>query len=344
ISTKGVLTSAGSRILENYIPIFDATVVERISEEDTIILGKVKVKEFGLTPTKNVSKALSHKGAIWGLSTSQDSRKFSLKPTFGMISRYGVIGARSTFDQIVPITNSIEDMGAVLNSIVEYDQRDSTSIDMDKVDYTKALNTNIEGLKIAIPMELFTEDHSILLYKTIEKLEKLGAIVQKISLETLKYVLPVYKILSSAEFASNAARYDGISLGYRAKEYIDREELYKKSRAEGFGKEAKQAILFGNYALSSGQYEKYYKKAQRVRAMIKEELTTVTKEYGLLILPFTSGDKEEPYNLIGNITGLPSLTMPGGLQIIGENFKEEELLKLAYVFENEVIKEVEKDA
>ncbi|NLY44757.1 MAG: Asp-tRNA(Asn)/Glu-tRNA(Gln) amidotransferase subunit GatA, partial [Tissierella sp.] len=144
ISTKGVLTSAGSRILENYIPIFDATVVERISAEDTIILGKVKVKEFGLTPTQTVSKTLDRKGAIWGLSTSQDSRKFSMKPTFGMISRYGVIGARSTFDQIVPITNSVEDMAAVLNSIVEYDQKDSTSIDMDKVDYTKALNTNIE--------------------------------------------------------------------------------------------------------------------------------------------------------------------------------------------------------
>lgn len=344
ISTKEMLTTAGSKILENYIPPFDGTVIEKILATDAIIIGKLKVREFGLTPTKTVSKALKDKGAVFGLCTSQDSSKFSMKPTFGMISRYGVIGATSTFDQIVPVTNFVEDMAAVLNSIVGYDKRDSTSIDMGKVNYTEALNIHMEELKIAVPTELFTEDNSIQLENSIKELEKSGAIIQKVSLETLEYILPVYKILSSVEFASNSARYDGISLGYRAKEYLDREQLYKKTRTEGFGKGAKRTILFGNYIISSGQYEKYYKKAQKVRAMIKEEFTRITNEYGLLILPFTSSDKEEHYNLVGNVTGLPSISVPGGIQIIGSKFKEEDLLKLAYYFESTGIKEVGENA
>lgn len=343
ISTKGVLTTAGSKILENYIPPFDATVIERLLGEDTIILGKLKVNEFGLTPIKTASKSLDNRGAAFVLSTSQDSGKFSMKPTFGMISRYGVIGARSTFDQIVPITKTVEDMAALLNSIVGYDKRDSTSVDIKKIDYRKALNTDIEGLKIAVSRELFTENSGMQIEEKIERLEKLGAKIQEVSFESLKYILPVHKILSSAEFASNSARYDGISLGYRTNEYLDREELYKKTRAEGFGKEAKKTILFGNYVISSGQYEMYYKKAQKVRAIIKEEFTRVINEYGLLILPFTSANKEEPYKLVGNITGLPSITIPGGMQIIGPEFKEEEILKLAYVFEDIKIKEVEND-
>lgn len=341
ISTKGIITTGGSKILQNYIPPFNATVMEKLLAEDSIILGKLKVSEFGLTPKETISKTLNAKGGIFGLATSQDSGKFSMKPTYGLISRYGVIGATSTFDQIVPITNSVEDMAAVFNCIVGYDKKDSTSINMDPVDYTNSLKAYIEGLKIVIPRGLCTGDPGIQFNKAIEQLEKLGAIVQEVSFETLEYILPVYKVLSSAEFASNSARYDGISLGYRTNAHGDREELYKRTRTEGFGEKAKQTILFGNYVISSGQYEKYYKKAQKVRAMIKEELTAVTNEYGLLILPFISGDKQEPLNLVGNITGLPSITIPGGIQVIGPPFKEGDLLKLAYAFENTGIKEVE---
>ena len=341
ISTKGILTSAGSKILENYLPPFDASVIEKLLGEDSIIIGKLKVDEFGLNPIKTISKSLDDKGATFALSTCQDSRKISMRPSFGMISRYGVIGATSSFDQIVPVTKTVDDMATLLNSIVGYDKRDSTSINMEKFDYRKALNTDIKGLKIAIAPELFAKDSNLQIEKTIEQLEKLGAIIEKVSLETLKYILPVYKILSSAEFASNSARYDGISLGYRTKEYRDREDLYRKTRSEAFGKQAKKTILFGNYVVSSGQYEKYYKKAQKVRAVIKEELTTLTNKYGLLLLPFSSSDKEEPSNFLGRVTGLPSITIPGGIQIIGSAFKEENLLKLAYVFEQRGIMEVE---
>lgn len=344
ISTKDVLTTAGSKILENYIPPFDGTVIEKILGEDSIIIGKLKVSEFGLSPTKTVSNSLDHKGGIFALSTYQDSNKFSMKPSFGMISRYGLIGATSTFDQVVATTNTVEDMAAVLNTIVGYDKRDSASINMEKVDYTKALNNHIKGLKIAIPKELLSGDSDIQVHKIIEMLEKKGVIIQEISLETLNYILPVYKIISSAEFASNSAKYDGISLGYRTKEYLDREELYKKTRAEGFGKEAKKTILFGNYVISSGQYDKYYKKAQKVRAMIKEEFEKITNDYGMLILPFLPSHKENHFNLVGNVTGLPSITIPGGIQIIGSKFKEEDLLKLAYCFETIEIKEVEENA
>ena len=332
ISTKGIGTTAGSKILENYIPPFNATVIDQLNEDNGVILGKVKVNEFGLKPTDHISKALDSKGGIFGLSTSMDSSKVSMKPTYGLISRYGVIGATSSFDQIVPITKSVEDLAVVLNSVVGYDKKDSTSINMEKKDYTKALINDIKGIKIGVPTEL--KDHNQFNI-IIKELEKLGADIQTVSLSNLKYILPVYQILSSAEFASNSARYDGISLGYRTKDYSDREQLYKKTRAEGFSKEAKKRILFGNYVISSGQYEKYYKKAQKIRAMIKEEFTKVTQEYGVIMLPFTSC-KDNSYNLAANVTGLPGVTIPCGIQFIGSAFKEEELIKLAYTYENAI--------
>lgn len=341
ISTKGIPTTAGSKILENYIPPFDATVIEKLEAEDAIILGKVRVNEFGLIPSKMASEALSENGANFAITTAQDPSKFSMKPSFGMISRYGIIGATSTFEQIVAITKSVEDMGAVLNSIVGYDKRDSASINKDKVDYRQVLKTGIEGLKIAIPKGLFTQLSAINLDKIIGRLEEDGAIIQEVSIESLDYILPVYNVLSSAEFASNTARYDGISLGYRTSEYVDREDLYKKTRGQGFSKEVKKKILFGNYTLSSGQYEKYYKKAQKVRRIIKDEFTRLSNEYGLLILPFPTDGKEEPFSLVGRITGLPSITIPGGIQVLGSPFKEEDLLKVAYALENVEIREVE---
>lgn len=328
ISTKGILTTAGSKILEKYIPPFNATVVDRLSDDDSIILGKLKVNEFGLTYTTSVSETLSAKGAIFGLSTSLDSNKISMKPTFGLISRYGVISGTSSFEQIVPITNCAEDLAYVLNCIVGYDKRDPQSIKKDKVDYRKPLTSDIKGSKIAIPSGIKTEK----IDKISMKLENIGATIQEVSLSTLDYILPVYRILSSAEFASNTARYDGISLGYRTDEYEDIEELYKKTRSKGFSKEAKKTILFGNYVISSGQYEKYYKKAQKLRTMIKDEFTRVTREYGMILFPYGKNDK---YDLVSKVTGLPAITIPYGLQCIGPYLGEDELIRLAYSLERQ---------
>ncbi|MDR7869246.1 MAG: amidase family protein [Tissierellaceae bacterium] len=328
ISTKGILTTAGSKILENYIPPFNATVVERLLDEGSIILGKAKVNEFGLTPSSKVSEVLDANGAAFGIGTSMDSSKVSMKPTFGLISRYGVIGASSSFDQIVPVTNSVEDLAVVLNTIAGYDKRDSQSINTEKKDYTKSLTAEIKGLKVAIPTGIKSDK----IDRLSKELEKLGATIQEVNLSTLEYILPVYKILSSAEFASNSARYDGISLGYRTESYEDMDELYKKTRSEGFNKEAKKTILFGNYVISSGQYEKLYVKAQKIRAMIKEEFTRVTREYGLILMPY---GENESLNIVSNVTGLPAITIPNGIQLIGPYLGEEELIKVAYIVEKQ---------
>ena len=330
ISTKGILTSAGSKILENYIPPFNATVIEKLIEEDAIILGKSRVNEFGLEKSNSLSEILDSKGAICGLSTSMDGSKVSMKASFGLISRYGVIGSTSTFDQVVAVTNNVEDLVLVLNCLAGYDKKDSTSIDKEKIDYREALKTNINGLRIALPIEVISED----VEKMVKRLRDLGIDVEEVSLSTLEYLLPVYKILSSAEFASNSARYDGISLGYRTNEFSDIDELYKKTRSEGFGLEAKKRILFGNYVMGSEQYDNSYKKAQQIRAMIKKEFTITIEKYGMILLPY---GKDEAIDLAANVTGLPSITLANGIQIVGSYLGEGELIKLAYALESKEV-------
>ncbi len=328
ISTKGLLTTAGSKILEKYLPPFDATVVKKLLDDDGIILGKLKVNEFALIPTDTMAEALDLKKAVFGLSTSMDRNKVSMKPTFGLISRYGVISATSSFDQVVPITNCVDDLALVLNTLEGHDKRDSVSIKEEIVDYREFLNTDIKDFKVAIPSGLVNDD----INSIIGRLEKLGAIVQEVALSSLEYILPVYKILASAEFASISAKFDGISLGYRTNEYEDIDELYKKTRAEGFGKEAKKTILFGNHVISSGQYEKSYIRAQRIRGLIKDELRRIIGEYGLVLMPY--GVKKD-YDLVSNLAGLPAITIPNNIQLIGPYLGEGELIRLAYALESE---------
>lgn len=335
ISTKGVLTTAGSKILENYIPPFNASVLDKMDEAGCVMLGKVKVEEFGLKPTDMVGRTLESKGAIFGLSTSMDPNKISMKPTYGLISRYGIIGATSTFGQLVPITFCVEDMALVLNKLVGYDKRDPTSIKREVVDYRQSLVADIEGIRVGMPKDLFAEDQGLDINKVVRELEELGAHVEEVTLPKLDYITPTYRILSSAEFASNTARYDGISLGYRTKNYESREDLYKRTRAEGFSKEAQKKILFGNYVISSCQYEKFYRNAQRLRRLIKEDITKLIEEYGILILPLTS-KYDEGINLLANITGLPAITVGSGLQLLGPKFAEADLIRLAYVIENKM--------
>lgn len=351
ISTKGIPTRVGSKMLENYIPPFNATVIERLMEEDAILLGKIDVGEFGSTNLK-ASEIMGEDKAAFALGSDAggsnrysalQNRVFAMKPTYGMVSRYGIIGNTSTFDQIGPITKNTMDMALALNIIVGYDKRDSTSILREKVDYTFALIGDIKGFKIGLPMEYIEKKMSASkLSQLIDGLEKLGAVVEKISISSLDYVLPAYIILSSAEVASNTAKYDGIRYGYRTAEYEDMDELYIKTRSEGFGMEVKKQILFGNFVVSEKQYEGYYKKAQKVRTLIKDQFYTIFKDYDLILCPepLSKEDFEfKEYALAANMAGLPAMVMPYekdflGLHFIGPMYGEDILLKIAYAIEN----------
>ncbi|MGN9163854.1 amidase family protein [Tissierellaceae bacterium HCP3S3_D8] len=350
ISTKGIPTRAGSKMLENYIPPFDATVVEWLLKEDAIIIGKIDVSEFGNTSMR-AGTAISKNQAAFALSSDAGGSArysalqngvFFMKPTYGMVSRYGAVGNTTTFDQIGPVTKNIMDMALALNAIVGWDRRDSTSISRDKVDYTSVLTGDVKGLKIGLPMEYIEKNmDSKEISQIIADLEELGASIEKISIPSLDYVLPAYSILSSAEVASNAAKYDGLRYGYRTDEYEDVEDLYRKTRSEGFGMEVKKQILFGNFVVSDKQYEGYYKKAQRVRTLIKNEFNNIFKSCDLILCPeplSEDGFRFKEYTLAANMTGLPAIVVPYekssvGLHFIGSIYGEDTLLKMAYACE-----------
>ncbi len=360
ISTKDILTTVGSKMLKNYIPPFNATVVERLLKEDAIILGKLKVEEFGTT-TFNSTVVVGKNEAVFSLGTDAGGSTreaalyngvLSMKPTYGMVSRYGAMGNTSTFDQIGPITKNTKDMATILNIIVGYDKRDSTSIKKEKIDYTKALTKDIKGMKIGLLKEA-VEENKEMAEEVIGQLRELGAIVEEISISSLEHVLPTYYIIACAEIASNAAKYDGIRYGYRTKEYENMEELYKNTRSEGFGIELKKQIMFGNFVVSEKQYEEYYKKAQRVRTLIKEELNEIFKAYDLIISPIILTKDEyklEPYNLLANISGLPAMAIPynkdkkgnsRGLSLMAPAYREDNLLKISNIYED-INKEINK--
>lgn len=349
ISTKGIPTRAGSKMLDNYIPPFNATVVERLLEEDVIILGKVDVGEFGST-VGQLGNVVAEDGAVFALGSDSggDARYSALKsgmlfmkPSYGLVSRYGAIGNTTSFDQIGPMTRSTRDMAMILNYIIGYDRRDSTCVTRERIDYISSLSKDIKGLKIGLPMDYIQgKMESKNIERIISTLEELGAIVEKVSISTLDYVLPAYKIISSAEIASNAAKYDGIRCGYRAEEYEDMEELYKNTRSEGFGPETKKQILFGNFVVSDRQYEKYYRNAQRVRTLIKKELHNKLNEYDLLLCPeLLDGDEflAREFALSANMAGLPAMAIPYnesmGLHLIAPMYVETTLLKMAYACE-----------
>jgi len=344
ISTKDVLTTVGSKILEDYIPPFNATVVENLLKEDAIVLGKIKIDEFNLKSNNNAAKVIREDEALFSLNSYRaNGEVFSIKPSYGLVSRYGFISATSSLDQIATSTKSVKDMAIVLNSIIEYDKKDSSSIDLEKRDYTNALTDGIKGMKIALPKNLleFKDEDSERTFSTvIENLESKGAIVQEISLPKLDYLLPTYNILLSGEFASNAGKYDGIGFGYRTENYEDRGDLYKKTRSEAFSKKTKQVILFGNYVIDSKNYNKYYKKAQKIRTILSMEYKNIIDEYGMILTPVNIEENQtDILQALAHLTGFPAISMPTstktrdssiGLQIIGKYFGEEELLKIAY--------------
>ena len=393
--TRGVRTTCGSKILHNFIPPYDATVVKRLKEADAVIIGKTNMDEFAMGsscetsffgPTHNphnletvpggssggsaaavaADECILAIGSDTGGSIRQPAALcgvVGLKPTYGRVSRYGLIAFASSLDQIGPLTKDVRDAALLSNVISGYDPKDSTSISEPVPDYTKALTGDIKGLKIGIPKEYFGEGIELEVRECIEKsmalLEEMGAKLLEVSLPHTKYCVAAYYLIAPAEASSNLARYDGVEYGYRAG---SREQgagsslldMYKKTRSEGFGDEVKRRIMLGTYVLSSGYYDAYYLKAQKVRTLIKEDFQEAFKKCDLLLTPtsptvaFKISEKvDDPlkmylsdiFTISANLAGIPGISIPCGysskglpigLQLLAGLLEEEKLFKAAY--------------
>lgn len=396
LCTKGVKTTCSSKMLENFVSPYDATVVEKLNKEGIISLGKLNMDEFAMgSSTENSAIKITHNpwdlnrvpggssggsaAAVagdlvpWALGSDtggsiREPAAFcgvvGLKPTYGLVSRYGLVAFASSLDQVGPITKDVKDNAMLLNIIAGHDEKDSTSYDIEKKDYTKNLEKDIKGMKIGVPKEFFGEGINETvkeqLNKAIETYKKLGAIVEETSLDVAQASLAAYYIIACAEASSNLGRFDGIRYGYRAKDYTTLKELYVNSRTEGFGDEVKRRIILGTYVLSSGYYDAYYKKAQKVRTYVKNEFDKAFQKYDVLLTPvspntaFKIGEKcNNPMEMYLadictvsiNIAGVPAISlpcgvdkegMPVGMQLIGNRFEEEKILNVAYKFEQEI--------
>jgi aspartyl-tRNA(Asn)/glutamyl-tRNA(Gln) amidotransferase subunit A len=390
---KGVKTTCGSKILENFISPYNATVINKLNDEHAIILGKLNMDEFAMGSstensaffiTKNPLNLNKVPGGSSGGSAASVADNMAvitlgsdtggsirepasfcgvvgLKPTYGLVSRYGLVAFASSLDQIGPISRNVKDNALMLNVVAGHDEMDSTSAKLEKKDYAKALVNDVKGLKIGIPKEYFAEgidkEVRIVVEKAIEEFKKLGAIVEECSIPTTKYALPTYYIIACAEASSNLGRFDGIRYGYRTKKYDNLKDIYRNSRSEGFGSEVKRRIILGTYVLSSGYYDAYYKKAQKVRTLIKKEFQELFSKYDVILTPtspiaaFDIGSKvKNPLEMYMadiltvpiNIAGVPAISipcgknkeeMPIGLQLIGNYFSEETLYRAAYTYE-----------
>ena len=395
ICTKGIRTTCSSRMLEDFISPYNATVTEKLLEEDLIDLGKLNMDEFAMGASTEYSyfkktsnpwnlntvpggssggsaAAVAAELVPWALGSDtggsiRQPASFcgvvGLKPTYGLVSRYGLVAFASSLDQIGPITKDVKDAAILLNIIAGHDERDTTSYDVPKKDYTKSLENDIKGLKIGIPKEYFgegiNEEVKEKLEEAIETYKKMGAEIEEFSLDIAQYALATYYIIACAEASSNLGRFDGIRYGHRTENFTNLKELYRNSRSEGFGPEVKRRIILGTYVLSSGYYDAYYKKAQQVRTLVKKEFDKAFEKYDVLLTPtsptvaFEIGTKSnnplEMYladicTVSVNIAGLPGISipcgvdsknMPIGMQLIGNKFEEEKILNAAYKFEQE---------
>ena len=391
--TKGIRTTCASKMLENFIPPYDATVIKKINDSDAIILGKVNMDEFAMGgSTENSAFFKTHNpvnlnkvpggssggsaaavaGGMAPISLGSDTGGsirepaafcgiVGLKPTYGLVSRYGLVAFASSLDQIGPMGKTVTDVTNVLNVIAGHDEMDSTSANIEKIDYTKALVNDVKGLKIGVPKEFLGEGVSEEVRKAIntaiEKYKKLGAELKECSLPATEYALPAYYIIACAEASSNLGRFDGIRYGYRTKNYESLADIYRNSRSEGFGEEVKRRIILGTYVLSSGYYDAYYKKAQKVRTIVKKDFDKAFEEFDVLLTPttptvaFDIGSKiSNPLEMYMsdiltvsiNIAGVPAISipcgkdnegMPIGMQLIGKHFDEEKILRAAYTYE-----------
>lgn len=393
ICTKGVKTTCASKMLENFVAPYDATVMNKINDENMIMLGKLNMDEFAMgasteysyfKKTKNPwdlnkvpggssggsAAAVAANMVPWALGsdTGGSIRQPSsfcgvvgLKPTYGLVSRFGLVAFASSLDQIGPITKDVTDSALLLNVITGHDEKDTTSLDVEKKDYTKALVNDVKGLKIGLPKEYFGDginpEVKEAIMEVAKKYEEMGATVEECSMSVTDYALATYYIIACAEASSNLGRFDGIRYGYRTKNFTNLKEIYVNSRSEGFGDEVKRRIMLGTYVLSSGYYDAYYKKAQKVRTVVKNEFDRLFEKYDVLLTPtsptvaFNIGTRSnnplEMYladicTVSVNIGGLPGISvpcktdsqgMPIGFQLIGNRFSEDTLLRTAYTYE-----------
>lgn len=389
----GTKTTCASKMLENFVAPYDATVIEKLNEEDAVYLGKLNMDEFAMgSSTENSAfektvnpwdlervpggssggsaAAVAADIAPWtlGSDTGGSIRQpaslcgvVGLKPTYGLVSRYGLVAFASSLDQIGPITKDVTDSAMLLNIIAGHDEKDSTTMDFDKKDYTKSLVNDVKGLRIGIPKEYIgegvNEEVKQAILEVAKKYEEMGATVEECSFEVGRYATSVYYVLADAEASSNLGRFDGIRYGYRTEKYSDLKDIYKNSRSEGFGPEVKRRIMVGTYVLSSGYYDAYYKKAQKVRSVITKAYNDLFEKYDVLLTPtspitaFKIGEKSsnplEMYladicTVPVNIAGLPGINVPCkldskglpiGFQLIAKAFNEETLFRAAYTYE-----------
>ena len=389
----GTKTTCSSKMLENFVAPYDATVIEKLNKEDLVYLGKLNMDEFAMGGSTEHSAffktcnpwdlervpggssggsaaAVAADIAPWtlGSDTGGSIRQpaslcgiVGLKPTYGLVSRFGLVAFASSLDQIGPITKDVTDSAMLLNLIAGHDEKDSTSVDVGEKDYTKALVNDVKGMRIGLPKEYLgegiNEEVRDAILAVAKKYEEMGAIVEDCSFEVGQYATSVYYIIACAEASSNLGRFDGIRYGYRTENFDNLKDIYKNSRSEGFGPEVKRRIMLGTYVLSSGYYDAYYKKAQKVRTVIKNAYDELFGKYDLLLTPtspttaFKIGEKSnnplEMYladicTVPVNIGGLPGISvpccldskgMPIGFQLVGKAFDEETLLRAAYSYE-----------
>lgn len=391
--TQGVRTTCASKMLDNFIPPYDATVIEKFNHTGAVILGKTNMDEFAM----GSSNENSHYGAVknpWdveripggssggsaaavaarlapaatGTDTGGSIRQpaalcgiTGLKPTYGRVSRFGMIAFASSLDQGGPMTQTAEDSALMLNVMAGHDPKDSTSINKDVPDYTATLNDSIKGLKIGLPKEYFENSLEASVKSAIEAsiktYESLGAEMVEISLPHTEYSALAYYVIAPAECSSNLARYDGVRYGYRCKDPVDLDDLYKRSRNEAFGKEVKRRVMVGTYVLSSGYYDAYYRKAQKIRRQIRDDFVKAFEKVDVILTPatptpaFKIGEKNKDpiamylsdvFTIATNLAGLPGLSMPAGfsenklpigVQLIGNLFEEAKLLNVAHQFQ-----------
>ena len=393
LCTKGMLTTCSSKILYNFIPTYTAEAVLNLEKAGAVILGKTNMDEFAMGSTTETSAygvtknpwntehvsggssggscaAVAAEECFYALGsdTGGSIRQPSsfcgvtgIKPTYGTVSRYGLIAYGSSLDQIGPVAKDVTDCATILEAITSYDKKDSTSVKREDTDFTSALVDDVKGMKIGIPRDYLGEgldpEVKAAILAAAKTLEEKGAIVEEFDLSLVEYAIPAYYVIAAAEASSNLARFDGVKYGYRTKEYEGLHNMYKKSRSEGFGPEVKRRIMLGSFVLSSGYYDAYYLKALRTKALIKQAFDKAFEKYDVILGPAapTTAPKlgeslSDPlkmylgdvYTVSVNLAGLPGISfpcgldskgLPIGLQLIGDCFKEKNIIRAAYAYE-----------
>ncbi len=391
--TKGILTTCSSKILGNFVPSYSAEAVRNLEKSGAVIIGKTNMDEFAMGSTTETSAygitrnphntehvpggssggscaavAACECSYALGSDTGGSIRQPSsfcgvtgIKPTYGTVSRYGLIAYGSSLDQIGPIAKDVTDCAVILEAISSYDKKDSTSIQREDLDFTSALAADVKGMKIGIPRDYFGDGLDTQVKAAIEKaagvLEENGALLEEFDLSLVEYAIPAYYVIASAEASSNLSRFDGVKYGYRTRDYEGLHNMYKKTRSEGFGPEVKRRIMLGSFVLSSGYYDAYYLKALRTKALIKKAFDQAFERYDMILAPAapTTAPKigeslSDPikmylgdiYTISVNLAGLPGISLPCGkddkglpigMQLIGDCFQEKKIIRAAYTFE-----------